>query len=525
MKKLIFILFTICVIAQEKEEQKEQQPFDLPETIIYGKDYISIQAGVKQYPDDTPILSKLELDSLNSLEKQQSLLLPKENLPKSFNAIVQENGYIKGDFGRFTSSEFEAGLAFNINKFLLFAQTGMDISAGHIDNAEFTRLYGKLYSDYVADDKFWVFGGSKTRSSLNLQLNRYNHYSVFNPNNRSLFNSDLGINTDGNYNGFDFKTGLNFSLNTFDDDSLNTNSRAIGAYLSIFNPLNKFRLGFNSRVEFRNELEQNNNHFNIGGTLGFVNRKVNFKAEVSFDLMNADTITRSAPRLELLTDLKINNKNTIKLKAKSGLNRNIFDEKFNQNPYLHLQSQIDHSYSIADVDLKWQYHSTKDLSIMIGPAFQLADRNLNWVNLDSVFFAPTYLDGTVLSLSIESYYQLGKSDKFDFFFKWQTTNADSTEKQFTYIPQINSEIAWNRKWTNNFNSVLSAEYVGERFVDIENINTLDAFVNVQLSINYRIFPKLMLRAKAENLANQNIYIYNFFIERGVFGSVGVVWNF
>ena len=179
MRKLLLILLIISPLYSQEEENKSEEPFDLPETIIYGKDIITVKSTYKKFPSNTPGLSKTELDSLNSLEKHQSMLLPREDLQSSFINNYNENGFLQGELGRFTSAKVDFGSSFNIDEFKLFTLAGLDLSTGHTNNADYSRFYGELNSEYIADKKFFIFGGSKTNSNVRLDFNRYNNYSVF----------------------------------------------------------------------------------------------------------------------------------------------------------------------------------------------------------------------------------------------------------------------------------------------------------------------------------------------------------
>ena len=179
MKVLILIIlfnfgFVLNLLSQQKEVKEEQKPVDLPEAIIYGTDYLNVKSGFKRKPSNVPKLSVSELDSLNSLEKIRPSVLPVSTLPTESVTPIHEKGYVQADVGSFITSNIEAGYVASIEDFDLYLKGNFDQSRGHIANGEYTKLNADFYSDYIADPKFFIFGGSKTRTNMRFQNFRYN---------------------------------------------------------------------------------------------------------------------------------------------------------------------------------------------------------------------------------------------------------------------------------------------------------------------------------------------------------------
>jgi outer membrane cobalamin receptor len=69
------------------------------------------------------------------------------------------------------------------------------------------------------------------------------------------------------------------------------------------------------------------------------------------------------------------------------------------------------------------------------------------------------------------------------------------------------------------------QYVGKRYVDIENTGQLDAFLNVRMQGSYAASSTLDVVFNADNLINSTIILWNGYRQRGIFVSGGVSWRF
>jgi len=167
---LIAVLFVSPVSFIFSQEAKPQQPdpIELPAFVIEGVERLSIRSGIKQGAKKTDKLNQQELDSLNSLDKQSPPMVPIEALPDKIEMKNYYPGFIKGEFGRYTTAMFEAGYGTKIGDYSLFGNAGLQGSHGHIDESGFMKGFLKLSSDYIAPKKFWILGGSRTRSELSL---------------------------------------------------------------------------------------------------------------------------------------------------------------------------------------------------------------------------------------------------------------------------------------------------------------------------------------------------------------------
>src|SRR5574343_2034315 len=133
--------------------------------------------------------------------------MPKQIIRNNF-----KDGFLIASFGMFTDAKLDAGTSFEIENYNMHINGGFDLYGGHTDNAENKKIFFNLSSDYVAPQKFWLFGGSKTTTTLKIRDNAYNTYGADSVAERKSVNINFDVDVDGNYEGFSFQTGMGVDI-------------------------------------------------------------------------------------------------------------------------------------------------------------------------------------------------------------------------------------------------------------------------------------------------------------------------
>lgn len=526
MKTLIIIIFfSNLLFSQEKEAKPEQKPFDLPEAIIYGNDQLNIKSGFKRNPSNIPKLSAKELDSLNSLEKVRPSILPVSNLPYIKNEKITEKGYLLGSFGNFITSNIEGGYSTSINDFQLYLNGGFEQSRGHVKNAEYSKIQAKVFSDYIAPEKYFIFGGSKTRTAVHFENFNYTNYYVRNFESRNKIDFGANIDVDGNYEGFVFETGAGLNLMKTAGDSLDYSDKSLSGYLKVQNPYNKFNLGFNSEIDLRSGNGIGNSYGLLEGIASYKTSIFELKADLGYQIAEYYDGVRNGLKFDLNLNSNISNNLTFKTKLSSGIKRNFISKLNNMNRFINYDINIDHTYNNLLLDVFLTYHKDIDFYSSAGVSYGSINRNLNFANVDSSYFKPLYLDVNQLTFLIDGFYNINEISSINYVIKYNSVVTDTLNKNNTYIPNFETEINYNLKLSNGLSGRVGFEFVGTRYADIENKVELSPFFNMNFELNYRFDKNLSIFANVENLFNQDIFIYNNYIERGFFGKVGVNYNF
>lgn len=525
--KIILLFIPVFLYSQEnsKEAISEQKPFDLPEAIIYGSENLNVKSGFKRNPSDLPKLSISELDSLNSLEKVRPSVLPVSNLPFIKNVVNKEKGYLLVDFGNFITSNIEAGYVNNINEFDLYLRGGIDQSRGHVENAQYSKINLDLFSDYIAPDKFYIFGGSKTRTNINFNNFNYTNYSVNDFENRNRYIFKTNVDVDGNFEGFKFETGAGFFITKVNGDSLDLSDQSLKGYLKVENPYNIYNLGFNTEVDLRNGNGSGNNYLLFEGFGSVDLNSIKLKVNAGYQLAQYFDGVRNVFKYDINIFSNISDNFTFLSRIYSGINRNTVSDLIDENRFINYDFNLDHSINKLVLDMYLKYTKDIDFHNGIGLNYGLIDNNINFINIDSSYFIPTYHNVSSLILRFDGFYNFNDKNTIDYEIKYNNIITDTLNKMNTYIPNLEAELAYSFNLENGLKAKFGLEYVGIRYVDLDNIEKLDPFLNMNIFLNYRFNKNLSIFAKLENIFNQDIILYNFYIERGIFGKIGVNYLF
>ncbi|MDC1067871.1 hypothetical protein OAQ99_01790 [Candidatus Kapabacteria bacterium] len=526
MKILIIILFSVFIsLSQQEKVGTNADIKKLDEITIETKDVLNVKGGEKRRPTILPTLSKSDLDSLNSLEKQQSLLLPTSGLPNQIIPNASDRAFVKGQLGRFATVDAEAGYSFAYRNFDIYTIADLEMSDGHLENAGYFNGGLRLISDYVAPEKFWIFGGSKTRTRLDYNRASFNNYSVDNPEDRAIDSVALMMDVDGTYNGFQFYTGVGFDVFDLSTDSSNFADTGLKGYINVVNPYKNWRFSGGANTEIRTGNSQSNNYFEGSGKLAYLSKNIDFIAEGGLQLAQNDNETLFQPQFNLGLVVKSNNDFTISANTGSKLIRNTFANLSRYNPYISWNTFLNHTTENLFVDLNLSYHPYSRFQFRIGSKIALLDNTMNWINSDSSQFSIYYDKATQIKLFVESYYDLNDKNSISLMIENNNVITDSLDNQQTYLPTLKASIDYNSQLFDNFAMNLSLDYVGTRFADIDNKVELDPFVNLNLKFDFAISNNFNLYLVGENLLNQDIYQFNYYRQRGLFFSFGILWKF
>lgn len=529
MKKKHFIVFfvlfaSVNVFAQEPSEKPD--PVELPNLIIDRVEELNIRGGIKAFPSYNGLLTKSELDSLNSIEKQQSLLLPIGSLPKNLTRTEWKQGYLKAHFGRFTSIGAEAGYMFDIDRYKLFANGGFDISDGHVKNSEYSNFYANLSSDYIAPKIFWIFGGSKTKTNLKLKNSSYYLYGLPKVLERNRFDLDLNIDVEGKYEGIEFNTGAGFYTMQMETDGTTGHDNAFTGYLNLMNNWKDYQVGINSFVDFHSISVNSSSFIQLGGILQIKKEKYKAKGELGINIAgNTSDISRIVPNLQ--TEIKYyQNKNfTYTAGIRSGLEQNSLRELLNLNPYLADLTSLDFMHNLILIEGFMHYHPSHRLNVNIGLRGRLADR-IQLIYADTTGnFISDYQNGGYGEILFEADYELTETQSLygNFGITFGALSADSTN--FPYLVPMKFSAGYHNRWFEEFGTKIGLNYISARKVDIVEDNDISSNIIVSLDADYRLNKSITLILQVNNLVNSDVIVWENYKERGIYAALKLLWQF
>jgi hypothetical protein len=532
-KLIIILLFAFYSFATSQETQQKPvtpEPFDLPNFIIQGNLQLNVNSGVKQNPERPRPLSAGELDSLNSLEKQSSQSLPVEPLVTTTIERNIKDGFVQAQFGRFTTAEIDAGFGTKLGDYDIYSQLGYEYSDGHLNNAEFSKLNAKITSDYIAPAKFFIFGGSRTRTEVEFRKNNYNLFGNTLALNRDINNFSAKVDVDGNYHGVKFETGAGFNgFQIVTDDFRNADNNFLG-YLKVHNFWNNFLIAGNVLLDMHTLRGQATNFIQADGSISIFSDVLSLTGNGGLQwATNSNAIDRAMILIAGQLEYRMNKLFTVRADIRTGLENRSFRELAYENPYISNMAVLDFAHDIMNFGGFLIFHPNEKMGISAGMRLRSTDRFPVFVPDETYYpgsFSLRYESITMVRSMFEAYWYLTPQDKLIANFTATQSSLSNIEgSSIPYTPEMQLSLDYKKTWFKDLGTHFGVDYVGERFADVQNTTKLDPYINFRAESNYLVYDGLRIFLRFENLLNADIYVWDGYRERNVFVSFGVMWQF
>lgn len=523
---LVLMLSISSVNAQEQEKPQTTEPASFPNAIIIGNYNPETGGGTKRLPEKPKPMNQASLDSLNDNEKQAFLLLPPEKIPANFEVPTFPNGYLEASFASFLTPKAMAGLNFNLDKFNFFVNGGFEGSNGHIKNAEYTKFQANADVDYIAPEKFWLFGGSKTRTKFRFNNWNYNTYALDTVDNINTTKIYIGTQTESNYNDFRFDSKLGFDIFSMKNNEQDGSEFGIVGGLFLHNPFGTDKFGLNGDINFRTSNKKGNSLIKLNAVFPLAEGNLNFK--ISPGVQFGDN-TLSEGKVALYVDVALsailNEDFTLYADANSGLTNNSFMDMFATNPYIQTLSNVDFTHTIVMGKILLNYHPFTFVSASFGASYSINKEDISFTNDSAYRFNPNYIGSNRLKAFAELFWDLSDMQRITSELNINITSQDTTDKQLTYVPVVQFSTNYHYNFSKEFGIIIGVNYIGSRFADFENSIKLNSYFDINLRSEYYFSESLGAFVNLENIFNQEIYIWNEYKQRGIFAQLGILYTF
>lgn len=536
----LLIAFSGFAEAQEdeKKEKPEAKPIELPNFDIVRVEELSIDIGKKQEARGPLPLNADYLDSLNSFEKQTVIPVAPEKFQTQVFDNSYKHGFVRGDFGRFLSADLEAGYGMNIKGYELYGNAGLNITEGHVDDAARTAGFFKLTTDYIAPMKYFIFGGSRTRTAFSLSNDSYRLYGSDNIDfiengsfERNALDIDLSLTSDGNYEGIRFRCGTGVKTLQVLNSDKNGSENTFRGFVGVGKYWHNFFLGGDLDLDFAGVNSDAAAFLQADASAQYMNEKLSLKATGGFQY-GGTTLKDDRGGFLIAGDIeyRINDMVSLFGNVRSGLRHKKYSDYFAENPYLNLQSEIDYTYDIADINIGVVWHPTIRTGVSGKIGYETSKRLAFFTdNIDEAgdidgTFNIAYADAAGPSVEIDGWFYLTEKDKLT----GNMTGSFATLENGNYVPYIpifKSSIDYERKLLEKLDGGIGMVFASGRYGDIENLSELDAYFDLRINAEYRMSRNLKFYFNGENLLNQNIYLQNNYKLRGIFIKGGILWQF
>lgn len=524
MNRFVLIIL-LLLFAKLLFSQTASQPLELPNFIIEGKEQIDVQVGTKQIPSFSTYLDRSLMDSLIIVGKPRNYIIFPITFPNNFIFKNFPNAYIIGNFGSFLSTGISAGYKFSYLGYEVFPYANFNFSNGHIDNANYTKFSIGVQTDYLAPDKFYIFGGSKTTTNVGLGFKNYKLYALSDAPSRTQLDFDAKITSIGNFEGFDFETGasLNFANQTGAGNSLGENT--ISGLLEIKNRELPNQLGGRISLDFRSFDGSAANFLEFYGFAKFEVENLRIEPTLGFQMAKASN-GKSRPMILIsaVAQSLLSPDISIFAKLSNRLSNIAFRDFLKQNPYLADSILLDYGNK-SEVETKIKYQAKKDFSLVFGANFSLNKRLpvFNFANFG--FFDIQYIDATIFSLFLEGFWENKTIGTISGLLSINSSSESNNKKDVPNLPNYRFRTDYSKILFEKIKFGAFFELVGKRFADVENKFKLSDYNNLGFIVDYFLNPSTIISVNVENLLNSNIVCWYGYKEWGFNFKVGITYKF
>ncbi len=539
MKNKCIIIFLVIILGgnfvytqtQKAENTPQQQPpIELMRLMIEGVERVNVKAGSKQMPSPQTKLSESELDSLNPLEKQPSLLIPPQQLPKALSFPVIPSAFIQGDFGLFSTFDIFAGYRYNVEGYELYGKAGIEESQGDIKNSEYTKFSLNINSDYIAPEYFWIFGGSRTRTKLTGNVQDYKLYGTDSANARDGIDLDLSLESKGNFEGIVFSTGGSLStLQLTDKDSKFFENRIRG-FLKANKMFEHFSLGTTIDLNFGNWSGKELSIHQILGRGELYYERMTLEGEIGHQFAtNSKDEIQSMPTLRLGLSYLPNLDFSVRAEFFTGLDKSFAKDYYQQNPYFDLNSQIIFSRASAIIKGNATYapdvrkSATISASLNFYENYPIFNSIIDGVRRNEIELL--FETANIIKLSAEGFWEFTETSSVNLLLGTNIAMMDYQSNAVPYMPKIYSTLSYRIKFLEKAFSEIGIIYNSSRYADKNNKNELNSYFNLFAKLEYQLIDNLAIKIEMNNLTGNDNFLWKAYREYGLFGKIGVLWQF
>jgi hypothetical protein len=561
----------------QKESSKAAQPLELPEFIITGSESIDIPGGAKQLPKALPALTPADLLRFNPLEKQRFSLLPSTPFRSPLLSRQQVNSFVRAEFGFFLTPEIEVAHRAVLQNFDVNATATAVLSNGHLPSADFTTVRIGFESTYLAADKFFFFGGSRTSSYLRAERRSYNLFAADtailqgNVPARSVVFVQGGIATNGIFKGFAYDMGVDLKHGAFATMYRNEGTASALTTTALTNTsldghiLGKFPLEDYSRGEvapilvggiLQAHLQSNGtsltDRFILTPSLTAESRRgawfVEAVAGVQVVRDGTEFVSPNGKVHIQFTESTLPVPFTLHLRGFTGVRSQSINELLELNPYLPMRlgvlpnlvvSQALFKRSAYDGSFYAIVQPTKTLAFTLGASaesssmilWSLQDSSGEILSANASSPIQNGLErATILRALMEIDWQPSVVDELTMRLRY-TSGMTETTAFVPYLETFHIAATYNRLWHLSsqaepfptLRSAITVLAVSER--RITQANVLQSYVDIRLRLDYQFSHHWSAYLRATNLANQRIEVWSGYRERGIFLAAGLMVTF
>lgn len=501
------------------------QPIELPEFIVTGKQQVDIPGGSKQSPTRPPLLSRDRLDSLNPIEKLPLPQIAPTPLPHYQRTSLLWPGYAEASVGAYLTPKIEAGYGFRAGEYAIDLAGDFESSSGWVDNSDYAIWNINALSTYVAPEQFLFFAGSTTEVDLGIGQRSYSLYADSTAPDRSVFRLDAGIRTEGTYEGLTYIGAAAWSSRSIDTQDSSASDNGFDGLLDVRQRLGEWDLGVLVDLRLRSFAGMGYPYSMLGGRADWSTSDVAIRGRAGLQWASSTSnVDRFGARLDLGAVWTSSPFVTIGADLSTGLQPIAVRDLLIENPFLSDTMLVDIPYDVVQINGDISWHPNTRINVFGAVSLRQTDRDLIWVAADRGTFSAEYRTTTTIGITADLRYGITSKDYLLANVNVTSSSVDDGEAT-PYIAPFKAMLGYERTWSIPLTTALELFYVGDRWADLANTVVLSGYIDLRLKASYRVGDNLDIFVRGTNLVGSDMELWQGYRERGIFITGGITWKF
>lgn len=552
---LVMYLPAVPLSAQEKKEatqkeidikqspaQKTETPLpkiDLPEFVITGSETIDLNITTKSVGDEdriftpdkpTPGIRSLEIDG--AVSKKQI---------KQFSAVPAGlNGRVFAGLGFYFTPQFDGWFSQSDEKSSLLANGYYSSSEGHVNDAGWWRGGFGAKGRTVLPESSSVLPFAQLSGDVRYGREAYHAYASLAPARvRDLSAFDVSLGAGSRYalpyqslSGFDYSGKIGFGSFSA-SDSLSSSETDI--FLNGLATTRFLTMALRGQMEYRTTSYAMNlpgitsgQWFFLKGdgqTLILPSLQMSFALQQYLYRGNRGPARgRFYPQLELryfLTESA-----TMYAGYSPTVERTTLSSLIKLNRYINFTAPLIPTEIPVNVDAGMEFSPVDAVTATAKFNYQQRDNSPTFLDTSGAkVWEVSYLSGvrsTRLDLSV--LYRINTLQNVTAYFAMQRAAMKDSSTALPYIPRYSFGSVYHQFFTFGLHVEALAEYVSSRATNFSGTHSNAGYVFTSLKGDIELFERFRAFAEANNLLNQQYYIWNGYRERSVYLLLGVSYS-
>jgi len=547
---LVFFSLSTVLVAQEKKEPEQRDvsiperteaplpKIDLPEFLITGQETIDLPVSAKSVADEEKIFlagsrspGRKDVDVSAVAKQQKDIAGP----------AGQMDGKVFAGFGNYVTPAMEGWFGKNYADGGILFHANFGSSNGHVADAQWQKTGLGVHGDYLPPKMLGT--GGRFSGGMRFSNESYRAYGSATPAQlRTL--SDIGINI-----GFSSHTPkieklddqINYSAGiswnrTALEDSANASESELGISGNAATQWNNYQL--RAEAEYKTsgitmpflvtrdvhspqwfvlrfsgttflapslEAMLTLQQFVYRGNISVTSGRFYPKVEVQYFASEAATLfatfTPTVERTTLSSFITMNK-----------YMRNALEIQPTETPLsLSLGSEIYFSTSLRGKGVV-TYRTMHNFPVYV---------ELNSAKVWDVMYLP---DVRAISFDVQGSYQFSKGNSGTLTAGFNSTEEKGSSNSVPNIPSSIVSGAFRHSFENGIVTEVFAEYVSKRWTDFAHSNANAGYVTIGGRGEYKFLENVRALIQVNNLLNQQYYVWDGYVERPLFISLGVTYT-